>query len=235
MHDADAAPAAAVPTTDLAAPERWLASRRRARARRFAEARAAARRRISGRGIAAVAALMVLGAGGATAAERTASAPVTAGAAAASVLKRGSSGDLVAALQRALGVPADGVFGPRTARAVRRYQRAHGLAVDGIAGPATLSALGVAAATVRTPTATVGGPRSALLARIAQCESGGNPRAVSPDGRYRGKYQFSRATWRALGGSGDPARAPEAEQDRLAARLLAREGTSPWPACAARG
>jgi hypothetical protein len=69
------------------------------------------------------------------------------------------------------------------------------------------------------------------LARIAQCESGGNPSAISADGRYRGKYQFTRATWRAMGGSGDPARAPEAEQDQRAAALLAREGTSPWPVC----
>jgi hypothetical protein len=232
VQNADAAPAAAE-TTDLAAPDRWLDSRRRARARRFADARAAARRRISGRGIAAVAAVMVVGAGGAAAAERSATTPVKA-ATASVALKRGSSGDRVAALQRALGVPADGAFGPQTAAAVRRYQRAHGLTVDGVAGPATLSALGVSAAAVRKPTATIGGPPSAILARIARCESGGNPTAVSADGRYRGKYQFTRATWRALGGSGDPARAPEAEQDRLAARLLAREGTSPWPTCAAR-
>ena len=50
---------------------------------------------------------------------------------------------------------------------------------------------------------------------------------MSADGRYRGKYQFSRATWRALGGKGDPAKAPEARQDRLAAKLLALSGTSP--------
>jgi peptidoglycan hydrolase-like protein with peptidoglycan-binding domain len=49
----------------------------------------------------------------------------------------------VAALQRALGVPADGVFGPQTERAVKRYQRRHGLTVDGIVGPATRSALGL--------------------------------------------------------------------------------------------
>jgi len=55
---------------------------------------------------------------------------------------------------------------------------------------------------------------------------------VSADGRYFGKYQFSRATWRSVGGRGNPAAAPEAEQDRRAARLFARDGTAPWPNCA---
>jgi hypothetical protein len=35
-----------------------------------------------------------------------------------------------------------------------------------------------------------------------------------------------------MGGKGDPVRAAEAEQDRLAAKLLAAAGTSPWPNCA---
>src|SRR5919206_113634 len=72
----------------------------------------------------------------------------------------------------------------------------------------------------------------ATLDRIAECESGGDPRAVSPGGRYRGKYQFSVATWQALGGRGDPAEAPERVQDRMAAKLLRLRGTSPWPNCA---
>jgi len=55
--------------------------------------------------------------------------------------------------------------------------------------------------------------------------------AVSADGRYRGKYQFDRATWELMGGSGDPAQAGEAEQDRIAAKLFAQRGTSPWPVC----
>ena len=70
------------------------------------------------------------------------------------------------------------------------------------------------------------------LKKIAQCESGGNPRAISPDGKYRGKYQFSRPTWRSVGGHGDPAKAPEYEQDKRALKLYKREGTKPWPNCA---
>ena len=51
-------------------------------------------------------------------------------------------GTSVSDLQRRLGVPVDGDFGPRTERAVRRFQRAHGLAGDGIVGPSTWAALG---------------------------------------------------------------------------------------------
>jgi hypothetical protein len=54
---------------------------------------------------------------------------------------------------------------------------------------------------------------------------------VSSDGTYRGKYQFSRQTWAAMGGTGDPAAAPEAEQDRRAAALYAQAGAGQWPVC----
>src|SRR5205823_3848463 len=72
---------------------------------------------------------------------------------------------------------------------------------------------------------------SPQLEAIAACESGGNPAAIGGGGAYRGKYQFDYGTWASVGGSGDPAAAPEAEQDRRAAILLARSGTSPWPVC----
>ena len=149
-----------------------------------------------------------------------------------------SSTDTVRALQQKLGVSADGVYGPKTRAAVKRFQRAHGLTADGVAGPQTLAALGVSAAAPNaqeadsdSPAAAPSGDAATTLQRIAQCESGGNPSAVSVDGTYRGKYQFDRETWRAMGGSGDPAEAPEAEQDRIAAALLAQRGTAPWPVC----
>jgi soluble lytic murein transglycosylase-like protein len=76
-----------------------------------------------------------------------------------------------------------------------------------------------------------GATTPAHLQAIAACESGGNPRAIGGGGLYRGKYQFDRQTWASVGGSGDPAAAPEAEQDKRAAMLYARAGSSPWPVC----
>lgn len=58
------------------------------------------------------------------------------------VLRRGSRGEAVKAIQRALGIAADGSFGPQTEAAVRAFQASHGLSVDGIVGPQTHQALG---------------------------------------------------------------------------------------------
>ena len=76
-----------------------------------------------------------------------------------------------------------------------------------------------------------GGVSQATLDAIGACESGGDPAAVSADGTYRGKYQFDYGTWASVGGSGDPAAAPESEQDYRAALLYSQSGTSPWPVC----
>ncbi len=159
-------------------------------------------------------------------------------------VRKGDRGPAVKAVQRRLRLTADGVFGPITHRSVKRFQKRKRLQADGVVGPLTRRALRLrpfkASSVIRRSSRRRTAPRSSggglrglprVLVRIAECESGGNPRAVSPDGRYRGKYQFSRATWQRLGGTGDPAQAPEAEQDRVAAALLAAEGTRPWPAC----
>jgi N-acetylmuramoyl-L-alanine amidase len=45
-------------------------------------------------------------------------------------------------LQRKLSVDADGIFGPITEEAVRRFQAGKGLTVDGIVGRQTWAALG---------------------------------------------------------------------------------------------
>ena len=68
------------------------------------------------------------------------------------------------------------------------------------------------------------------LEAIAACESGGDPTAVNAAGYY-GKYQFDTGTWASVGGSGNPAEAPEAEQDYRASLLYSRAGSSPWPVC----
>ena len=81
-------------------------------------------------------------------------------------------------------------------------------------------------------TQTAGGSTaSAPLQAIAACESGGNPSAVGGGGQFRGKYQFTYSTWASVGGTGDPAAAPEAEQDKRAAALYASAGSGQWPVC----
>lgn len=152
------------------------------------------------------------------------------------MVERGDRGSAVRSIQSALGIPADGVFGPQTERAVKQFQRRKGLLVDGVVGPQTRAALGLAPFT-RASVRRGKSPRRSdvrvprILRLIAECESGGNPRAISPGGDYRGKYQFSRGTWRGLGGTGDPAEASEAEQDRLALKLYRQSGNAPWPNC----
>ena len=54
--------------------------------------------------------------------------------------------------------------------------------------------------------------------RVSDCESGGDPTAVNPNGHY-GKWQFSQSTWESVGGSGRPDQASEAEQDKRASML----------------
>jgi len=79
--------------------------------------------------------------------------------------------------------------------------------------------------------ARAGGAAPPHLEAIAACESGGDPSADTGNGYY-GKYQFSQSTWQAVGGTGNPAQASEAEQDARAAQLYAQAGASQWPNCA---
>ena len=57
-------------------------------------------------------------------------------------IRQGSRGPLVAEVQEKLDIsPADGIFGPGTARIVKEWQSTNGLVADGIVGPKTLGKL----------------------------------------------------------------------------------------------
>jgi resuscitation-promoting factor RpfB len=95
----------------------------------------------------------------------------------------------------------------------------------------------VAVGTKAKPAAATAVPATAdglNWAALAKCESGGRPDAVSASGTYRGMYQFSRSTWAAVGGSGDPAAASADEQTMRAQMLYARSGAGQWPHCGSR-
>jgi peptidoglycan hydrolase-like protein with peptidoglycan-binding domain len=57
------------------------------------------------------------------------------------VLSSGNEGRQVRLLQAALGIAADGIFGPQTEAAVKQFQASRGLVVDGVVGPATSGSL----------------------------------------------------------------------------------------------
>ncbi len=57
------------------------------------------------------------------------------------VYKVGSRGQVVKDIQEVVGSGADGIFGPATAEAVKKWQRANKLDADGLVGPATLEAM----------------------------------------------------------------------------------------------
>src|SRR5215211_2937873 len=139
---------------DLGAPELWTRSLQRSQRRRELLPRArrelARRKHVS----AALATAVVAGPATPLAAAQVSSGNVSAAVAAESPATRaieiregglplqvGSQGELVAEVQRALQIPADGIFGVQTDGAVRSYQQASGLQVDGIVGLATWGSL----------------------------------------------------------------------------------------------
>jgi cell wall-associated NlpC family hydrolase len=101
-----------------------------------------------------------------------AASPATASAA---LLRIHSRGPAVVAAQHALGVTADGEFGPITRSAVESFQRAHGLEVDGVIGPITAAALGLGGST----SASSGPAPPAATTRAVQAKLG-----VAVDGVY---------------------------------------------------
>jgi len=75
-----------------------------------------------------------------------------------------------------------------------------------------------------------GNDRKAI--RVADCESGLNPKATSPGGKYLGLWQFSKATWQDYGGPGDDPRDVSAYRQTLVAwKLFQDRRWEPWPSC----
>jgi Putative peptidoglycan binding domain len=101
--------------------------------------------------------------------------------------RRAVRGGGVRSLQRVLGLTADGVFGPNTERAVKRFQRRQGLSADGVVGPMTRRALGLGPGRMlkrrgRGGGGGRGGGRLRLLIRAAN-------RIAEADYRYGGGHR----------------------------------------------
>jgi peptidoglycan hydrolase-like protein with peptidoglycan-binding domain len=176
---------------DLADPQLWERSLERSRRRRALAAQAHKTRVTRAQVSAALITSTVV-------------APVA--PAAAQTLRRGSEGADVVAIQKALGIPADGVFGPQTKQAVKSFQARNGLEVDGIVGPITSRALGLGTSTTK---GTGGSGTAALQAKLgipADGEYGPQTRQAVKDFQARNGLEVDGvagpATLGALGLSG---------------------------------
>ncbi|MBA2348077.1 MAG: peptidoglycan-binding protein [Solirubrobacterales bacterium] len=133
-------------------------------------------------------------------------------------LKKGSRGERVTVLQKHLRIrPADGVFGPGTVRAVKRFQRKHKISADGVVGAGTWSMIRRARKAKRVRTRSVRASTSAKVTgrgpsvRLLQRKLGVGADGVFGPGTYRAVKRFQRkrgmaadgivgpATWTALG------------------------------------
>lgn len=153
-------------------------------------------------------------------------------------LARTDHGFRVQFLQRFLKLaPATGYFDAHTERRVSNWQRAMQRPVTGRVDRFLWHRAVVTAfpPPKRKKAPRAGGDRVTRLnwGGLANCESGGNPRAVNPAGYY-GLYQFSPPTWHSVGGQGMPHKASKGEQTKRAQILFRRQGAHPWPVCGKR-
>jgi hypothetical protein len=79
----------------------------------------------------------------------------------------------------------------------------------------------------------VSGAEKRWARQTAECESGGDPKAIGGGGTYRGAFQFMKSTWRTSPKSpgGDPIDYDYRTQAVVAVMLKREMGSSPWPNC----
>jgi cell wall-associated NlpC family hydrolase len=115
-------------------------------------------------------------------------------AAAAKTIQQGSRGKAVKALQRKLRLKADGVWGPATTRALKRFQRRNGLTATGKLDVQTQQKLGLATAGGSSRTAKGVTVTPDLLKQV-QTVIG-----VTPDGEWGAQSKAALKTWEAQNG-----------------------------------
>ena len=76
-------------------------------------------------------------------------------------------------------------------------------------------------------------PYRGWLASTRHCETRGLrfPYLADTGNGFFGAYQFTRSSWRAVGGRGEPNHATHTEQDYRAVKLLHLQGRGAWPVC----
>jgi hypothetical protein len=73
-------------------------------------------------------------------------------------------------------------------------------------------------------------PNNSAWTELAACESGGNWATNTGNGFYGG-LQFTLSSWQAMGGTGLPSDASEAQQIAIAQKLQSDQGWGAWPVC----
>ncbi|MTD43217.1 hypothetical protein GKE82_02570 [Conexibacter sp. W3-3-2] len=139
-------------------------------------------------------------------------------------LEKGDRGDRVEKLQQMLGLRADGVFGPGTLRAVKRFQRRHRITADGIVGAGTWRML-----------------RRARDARRSRSRARARASAGAGQGVSRSRSRATRILQRRLGITADGVFGPGTE--RAVKRFQRRRGLTAdgvvgpgtWQALGVRG
>ena len=98
-----------------------------------------------------------------------------------------------------------------------------------------IAKIALAGMIVGTPVVLAAAPANATnWDAVAKCESGGNWSTDTGNGYYGG-LQFTKSTWHANGGTGDPQEASREEQIRVAENVAKSQGMGAWPTCGGRG